>query len=425
MTVTDYDLLVIGGGPAGSCAATFARQRGWRVVVVEKESFPRFRIGESLLPMGNDVLRAAGVWAKVEAAGFVEKFGARFCLADGAGEKEIDFACGYVPGLERTFQVERAKFDALLLEHAREQGAEVRLEVAVKAVETRDDHVVATLVPRGGEATTVTARWAIDAGGRDNLYGSEMKRALDPSPFPRRLAIYSHFRGVPRAPGKAGGHTVVVRLTDGWFWLIPIDAQRTSVGLVTTAEALRAAEVEPAELFRRAVAASPKLRELMGEAEATMPFHVTADYSYFRRELAAERVVLTGDAGGFFDPIFSSGVYLAMWSAQRAVATIAEAQAQHRALSPVERKRYTRAVKSHAGVFQRLIEAFYDNASFAVFLRPRPPFDLGRGLNSIVAGHARLTWPLWWRFRMFLLICRLQRYFRIVPPIEYSEHAVG
>ncbi len=420
MQATDFDVVVIGGGPAGSCAAAFARQRGLSVCIVEKEAFPRFRIGESLLPMGNAVLKAAGVWEKIESAGFVEKYGARFYLADGSAEKTVDFSKGYVGGLERTFQVERAKFDALLLEHARSLGAEVRIGTAVREVQEAKDHVSVTMGENGGAVAAVTARWVIDCAGRDNLYGSEQKRAVDPARWARRAAVYAHFTGVPRAEGPRGGDTVIVRMPEGWFWLIPIDTERTSVGLVTTTSAWRDLGVEPEELFRQTVAASPRLRELMGEAVAVQPYRVTADYSYFRKELAGARVVLAGDAAGFFDPIFSSGVYVATWSAQQAVAMIAEAQAAGRGLKDRERAGYTRRVKAHAEVFCRMITAFYDNDSFAVFMTPRPPWDLGRGLTSIVAGHARLIWPLWWRFKIFLVVCWLQKWVPLVAPIDYE-----
>lgn len=418
MKCVDCDVLIIGGGPAGSCAAAFARQAGLSVCLVEKETFPRFRIGESLLPMGNAVLRASGVWPQIEAAGFVEKFGARFLLADGTMEKRIDFSRGYVPGLARTFQVERAKFDGILLDHARALGAEVRMPFTVASVVTADDHVTVTARARDGSPpATITARWLIDAGGREHLYTSDDQRALDPARFPSRIAVYSHFIGLPRARSREGGDTIIVRLDDGWFWVIPIDAERTSVGLVTTTAAMRAARGDPAAVFRRTVAAAPYLRDLFATAQPVAEFRVTADYSYFRRELAQARIVFAGDAGGFFDPIFSSGVYMATSSAQLAVATIVRAHAAGRALTSRERTRYTRQVKASARVFGKLIAAFYDNDSFSVFLSPRPPFDLERGLNSIVAGHSRLPWPLWWRFNFFLFVCQLQKRFKLVPSI--------
>jgi hypothetical protein len=184
---------------------------------------------------------------------------------------------------------------------------------------------------------------------------------------------------------------------------------------------MRRANVSPAELFQQAVTRSSKLRELMAGSEPTMEFRVTSDYTYFRRELARERLLLVGDAAGFFDPIFSSGVYMSLWSAQLAVSRVAEADAKQRSLTAGERRGYTREIKRHAGVFACLIAMFYDNASFAVFMCEEVPWNLMPGLTSIVAGHAKLTWPLWWRFNAFLLVCRLQRWITTVPRLDHTQ----
>ncbi len=271
-----------------------------------------------------------------------------------------------------------------------------------------------------GGKQTVTSRWVLDASGRDNFFTTDQKRALDPPTSAKRMAVYSHFEGVPRPEGRRAGYTIAVRLEDGWFWIIPIDEQKTSVGLVTTLEALKLAKFEPAELYRQAVANSGRLRELMGSAVPTMEFRVTSDYTYFRQELARERLLLVGDAAGFFDPIFSSGVYMSLWSAQQAVKLIVKADKTARGLTARERRTYTQAIKRHAGVFRRLIAMFYDNQSFAVFMTEKVPWNLMPGLTSIVAGHAKLTWPLWWRFKVFLLVCRLQHWFRMVPPLDFA-----
>ena len=290
MRDSGFDVLVIGGGPAGSCAAARTRQHGLRTLVVEKCAFPRFHIGESLLPAGNRVLRETGAWPKVEAAGFMPKFGAEFHRADGSGVKKVVFSESLVPGLDSTFQVERARFDALLLDHARELGAEVRMETTAKSLTPAAGGYEAVLADRAGE-TTVAVPWVIDATGRETGLMSEQKRALDPSPFPKRMAIYSHFRGVVRAPGREGGNILIVRLAGGWFWIIPLDREKTSVGLVTTVDAFRAAGESPERHFQRAIASSSKLQELLAGASPLMGFHVTSDYSYFRRELAGERLV--------------------------------------------------------------------------------------------------------------------------------------
>jgi flavin-dependent dehydrogenase len=427
-----HDVLIIGGGPAGASAAIRARQAGLRTLVVEKETFPRFRVGESLLPAGNVLLQQLGVWQKISRAGFIEKHGARFLLGTGDAEKKVLFAHGLVPGLDQTYQVDRARFDALLLDHARELGAEIRTQTTVRALTFDAEGATATLESSApasesasvGDSSILRARYVIDASGRDQFFPSELKTALEPAAFPKRLAIYSHFHRVPRDAGPSGGDTLIVRLPEGWFWLIPIDAERTSVGLVTTQAAFKAARLSPADHFARVVADSPRLRNLLADAKPTMEFHVTADYSYYRRELASERFVLAGDAGGFLDPIFSSGAYLALYSAKHAAELVVRAHRTGRPLAPAERRRYTRRLKTHARVFHRLIEAFYDDASFSVFMCPQPPLNLAPGITSIVAGHAHLTFGLWWRFRIFLLVCRLQRRWPLVPRLDlHPAHA--
>ncbi|HEY1848942.1 MAG TPA: tryptophan 7-halogenase, partial [Opitutaceae bacterium] len=333
--------------------------------------------------------------------------------------KEIVFAEGYVPGLDYSFQVERAKFDAILLDHARSLGADVHTGVTVRALEEGEGLVSARLQAGSGPERTLTARWVIDAGGRENLYGSSLKAEHDEAPFPRRAAVYSHFEGVRREPGPRGGNIIIVRIEDGWFWIIPIGATRTSVGMVSTAATLRAAD-SPESAFRRTVAASPFLREAFAGAAAVAPFRMTADYSYVRKDFCSARVVLVGDSASFYDPIFSSGVYISTYSAKMAVEMLSRARDGGRGLSGSERRAYTRGLKRHCGAFRKLIEVFYDNRGFEVFMTQEPPWDLNCGLVSIVAGHVRLTWPLWWRFRVFLAVCWLQRLFPLVPRITHG-----
>lgn len=410
----NYDVLVIGGGPAGSSAGTRLAQAGLSTLIVDRETFPRFRIGESLLPHGNELLRETGVWPKLAAAGFVDKYGASFVTADGSMEKEIIFADGLIPGNEQTFQVERARFDSLLLEHARSCGATACDGLGVTAIQSDTTGHTATLADAHGQTQQVRVKWIIDACGREGRYAEQPTRQLDKSDWPKRVAIYTHFTGVARAPGRAGGHTVIVRVPHGWFWIIPIDAQRTSVGLVTTTAALRDSRLAPKDHFAAVVADSAKMRAVMQASAACSDYRVTSDYSYFRRSLAQDRFVFAGDAGGFFDPIFSSGVYMACLSAKLAANMVISAHRRDRALTARACAAYTREVKRHAQVFRQLIEAFYDDDSFTVFMCQRPPWGLQPAITSIVAGCSNLNWAMRWRYKLFLLICRLQKRFPLV-----------
>lgn len=417
--------MVIGGGPGGSTAAAFARQKGLRTLVVEKTSFPRFHVGESLLPAGNQILRESGVWPAIERAGFMPKFGAEFHLADGTLAKKIAFQDGLIPGLESTFQVERARFDELLLQHAESLGAEVRQNTAARNIvplETGSGYRVT--LEDGSGRETVDVPFVIDTTGQDQGLRTDLRKAVDPPRFPKRIALYNHFEGVARNPGKDAGNIIIVRHDHGWFWLIPLDEHRTSVGLVTSLSHFQSAGQSIEAFWADTLDQSPKLRTLMAGTRATMRFRTTRDYSYFRRELASDRIIMAGDAAGFLDPVFSSGVMLATATGREAALLIARAHQANRALTPREARQYTRKVKRRADVFHQLIGAFYDPAAFEVFMCQQVPWDIAPGITSIVAGHSQLSWPLWWRFNAFLLVCRIQRKWPLVkrPQPQPSPH---
>ncbi len=416
----DFDAVIIGGGPAGSTAGAYLARAGLRVLIVEKERFPRFHIGESIMPVANAVLREIGAWDKVEQAGFVRKYGAEFHVGNRSVlPRHVEFAQGMVPGLEYTYQVERSRFDLLLLEHAAELGCTVRQETRVSAVRPvgRDGYEV-TLGPTG---ETVRCAYLVDASGRDRLFDKPIPTAPANAALDKRVALYGHFRGVKRPAGRAGGNIVIVRHEDGWGWLIPIDEDRTSVGVVVTTERLRASRLRPEAMFRQVVARSEKMGRAMEEAEPLGAFHATADYNYRARRFAAPRMVLVGDAACFLDPMFSTGVFLALFSAKLASEEIIRAHRRGgRELSLVQRWRYARRLNRNVANLERLVLAFYDNASFAVFMERQAPLRMFPAINSLVAGHADPPWPVRWRYWLFLLVCRVQRFRPVVPPVNFT-----
>ena len=418
MLQSAFDTIIIGGGPAGSTAGAFLARSGQRVLIVEKEVFPRFHIGESLLPFGNDVLQASGVWPKVAAAGFQSKLGAEFGMSNGARAHRFWFARGLVPGYGQTFQVERAQFDQVLLNHAGACGCELRQPCAVQSVARAGDEWRVTLT--AGEARS---RWLLDASGRDTFLARALQLPREPFNVPKRVAVYAHFTGVYRNDGDAGGHIVIIRLADGWFWLIPLAHGKTSVGMVRVLEDLKQFGGTSAEWFAHTVTASSELTRRMANAQRIGEFYTTSDYSYRYGALATDRALLVGDAGGFIDPIFSSGVYIATASAQLAAQAILAAGP--RGLSARAQRRYGRAVHRMMDVFLKMILMFYDQSTFEVFMHPRSRFGLVEAVNSILAGNARHSFAIAWRLRLFRLICAVHRRVPLVPRLNFSERVAS
>jgi len=411
------DALIIGAGPAGSTAAALLAEAGLTVLLVEREPFPRFRIGESLLPGGNAVLERLGIWNKMDEAGFIRKYGAEFVSCDGRRRVHNVFAEGLVKGLDYTYQVERSRFDTLLRDNAVDKGAKLMQPCRVAAATERDDgwHVELNCE---GRKIGVHANWLLDASGRTAFLGKRLGVARDYIPYPKRFAVYNHFEGMPRAPGREGGNIIITRLSDGWFWAIPLDQRKTSVGIVATRDRQewRDPDFTPATFFNREKARSPYLSSLLAQAAPCDEFRVTADYTYSFKEYAGARHFLMGDAAGFIDPIFSSGVYLAMRSASMAADAILAVHGESRTLDSLAQQAYTRRLKKNVRVMRNLIEVFYDPGGYSVFMAPSARFKLFESVNSIVAGNSSPGFSLRWRFALFLLICRLNRHFNMVPP---------
>lgn len=303
----DCDVIVAGGGPAGSAAAAWLARAGHRVILFERDRFPRFHIGESLLASVNDSLRAIGADALIAQAGFQRKWGATFMSGDGSVERYADFAVAPDVPAPQTWQVPRAAFDHLLLQHAASSGADVRERHRVLDVTFDGDGVTVTAQKSdSGEAPqAVRAKAIVDASGRGGLLSRKFDLRLE-EPRLANLAVFSHYSGVPRQDGRrAGDIRIVARADLGWFWLIPISAELMSVGVIlpqSAAKTLR--DIEPGTLLDRMIADTPAVARLLASATREWPVRVEKDFSFASRAYAGDRWVLAGDAGSFSIPSF-------------------------------------------------------------------------------------------------------------------------
>ncbi len=413
-----HDVIVIGGGPGGSCAATVLAKAGRRVLLLEREKFPRFHVGESLLPYNHAIFEELGLLPILEKAGFPAKRGAQFHIADGSKGTAFVFGKGRFTRHPAAFQVERSRFDEILLRHAESCGAEVREEFSVKRTANDADGVEVEGIGRDGSRATFRARFLVDATGRDNLTGNR-DGLRDMNPKLRKLAVFAHFSGVRLDPGTAGGDTVIVRLENKWFWVIPVGVDKVSVGVVMERDEFAAAKSTPGEVFERWRDSSVAMKERLADARRLTEYHVTSDWSYRNRSFHGPRLVRVGDAAGFIDPIFSSGVFLAMHSARIAAHAIDDALAGG-GDGAAGFVRYERRMRDALGIYSEMVEKFYTTPFMELFLEPRDKWQIAAAINAILAGELEGGWRLRWRMRLFFMLVWLQEKRPFMPRIRFA-----
>ena len=418
MNPNGHDVIIAGCGPGGSSAATYLARAGRRVLVLEKETFPRFHIGESLLPYNQAIFRDLGVLPAIQAAGFPKKFGAQFSLGNGLISTRFVFSRGKFTREPEVMQVERAKFDHILLKHARASGADVREGWSVlKTVSDADGVNVEARDPEG-KNYSFRAAFVIDASGRANLTGNQENLRVV---YPRlkKLAVFGHFAGVGLDDGDAGGDTVITRLEDKWFWIIPISAEKTSVGLVLDKDEFMKSNGSPQDIFQRWVESSPVMQQRMLRAQPVGLMQTTSDFSYFNRRLAGGRVLRIGDAAGFMDPIFSAGVYLAMWSGKLAAEAIQKSLARGDDGSR-QFPKFEKRVKAGMHFYWQMVEHFYTKPFIELFLQPRNHVHLPDAVNAVLAGELEGGWRLRWRLRYFFFLVKWQARRPLVPRLTFA-----
>ena len=407
---TDYDVIVIGGGPGGATAARQLAVAGRRVLVLEKAAFPRFHIGESVLPYNLPLIRRLGLENKLRALPHVVKLGAEFVLGGDAGSAQrFSFEQGLLPG-SPTFNIERAPFDAMLLDAAAEAGAEVRQRTNVQRIDRLADGDVA--VTAGGR--TSTAKVLIDASGQGAVVGRHLKtRRVMPD---GKVAHYAHFDNVDRLPGELTGHPTIVWCDEGWFWMIGITETRTSVGFVCRPGLDKTAGVPATELLRWAIDRCPVVRDRMTRAEGPDDNGVAADFSYTCEPYAGPGYFLVGDAACFLDPIFSTGLTFAMTIGEHCAADV-DAVLDGRMSPAKARRRHVRFVVGSTRPFWRLIRGSYHHAFRELALNGSGPLSLHKAVISTLAGNVfpRPPFKLAWRLRVFDWCVSLQKRRPLVP----------
>ncbi|MFI9450234.1 NAD(P)/FAD-dependent oxidoreductase [Amycolatopsis sp. NPDC052450] len=342
---TDFDVIIVGGGPAGSTAAAYLAMDGLSVAVFESETFPRQHVGESLVPATTRVMLETGVMAEVDQAGFPKKYGASWTTPglhsqlnnpaltfDFDGHAEVQFGERDQEGVDRpyTYHVDRAKFDLILLKHAETVGAKVFQGVHVQRVDLDDPGHVVVHTKMGRRSVEFSARMLVDASGRQTLMGRQLKTKVPDSVF-NQYAIHSWFENLDRHALAAGPKEVdnilihFLPITDTWVWQIPITDTITSVGVVTQKKQFADANVDREKFFWKFVKTRPDLATELKKAEQIRPFKAEGDYSYSMKQVAGDRYVMIGDAARFVDPIFSSGVSIAMNTARLACQEISAA----------------------------------------------------------------------------------------------------
>lgn len=382
MKPIETDVLVIGAGPAGAIAAASLKREGFNPLVVEKQRFPRFVIGESLLPHTMDMLQQVGVMEAVKAQGYMEKHGAVFMRGDQACN--FDFANQYSSGWKYTYQVPRADFDKVVADAVAAQGVNILYGHGVSAVNFVNSHVEVKIDQPDGSQRDLSARFVLDCSG----YGRVLPRLLDlevPSKFPTREALFSHVTGDVRPPEREQGKIwICMHPQDAWIWIIPFSNGKTSVGVVAKPEFFQRFPGDPETQFRAILMSDPNAAERLSNVQLAFPPERIKGYSCSVKQLFGPHYALTGNATEFLDPIFSSGVTLAMESSLRAAKLTARELRGETVNWQVD---YTDYVMQGVDTFRAYVLAWYESILPTIFFNARRSPEIMRQICSVLAGY--------------------------------------
>jgi flavin-dependent dehydrogenase len=383
---SEYDVIVIGGGPAGSTTSTLIAQRGHAVGLFERERFPRFHIGESLIPETYWVLQRLNMLPKLQASHFVKKYSVQFVSASGRESAPFYFWDNKPHECSQTWQVERGEFDQMLLDNARAHGVDAHEGVHVLDVLFEGDRAVGVRIKDAdGSRRDVHARVVVDASGQAALLQNRFKLRLW-DPVLNKGAIWTYWHGAYRDTGKDEGATMVLQTADkkGWFWYIPLHDDIVSVGVVAPFDYLfKNRNGSHEETYQEEVAAAPAVKKRIEGATRRTGYFVTRDYSYRSKQVAGDGWVLVGDAFGFLDPLYSSGVLLALKSGELAADAIADGL-ETGDLGAAQLGRWGDGFNEGVDRMRRLVCEYYDGFSFGKFVKQYP--DLRNTVTDLLIG---------------------------------------
>lgn len=400
MTANQCDVLIVGGGPAGSTIAALLAQRGDHVVLVEKDSHPRFHIGESLLPMNVPLFEALGVKQEIERIG-MPKYGVEFVSPWHDTTTQLDFAQSWDKSLYYSYEVRRSEFDEILFRNAATQGASVIENCRISQVAFPPaGGVVATGQDSDGQERRFEAKFLVDASGRDTLLAGR----LGIKQRNRRhatAAVFAHFTGARRLPGKAAGNISIFWFDHGWFWFIPLADDTTSIGAVCSPEFMKQRKTGVTSFLQSLIAQCPALTERLSGAEMTGPATATGNYSYRADQMSGPNFIMLGDAYAFIDPVFSTGVFLAMKSAFLGADAVTACLHQSRADADRAIRRFEAEMRGALDKFSWYIYRINTPAMRDLFMAPRNYFRMQEALLSLLSGDVFNDSPIHSRLLLF------------------------